>query len=129
VTLLAGKLRTLRGMNRRGDRRAFTIVEVLVALVIMGVACAGLAGGLAGDRRLRDLAAGDLFAADRARERIELLAALPCAGESVGSSASAWGFERWRAVPATAAWRLTDSLFIRGSAAPIVFDLRVACPG
>jgi prepilin-type N-terminal cleavage/methylation domain-containing protein len=116
------------GMKRRGIRRAFTIVEVLVALVIMGVACAGLAGGLTSDRRLRDLAAGELFAAERARERIELLAALPCAGESAGSSASEWGSEHWRAVPTQAAWRLTDSLTIRGSAAPIVFDLRVACP-
>jgi prepilin-type N-terminal cleavage/methylation domain-containing protein len=123
------EMRTLRGMNRRGFRRAFTIVEVLVALVIMGVACAGLAGGITGDRRLRDLAAGELFAADRARERIELLAALPCAAESAGSSSSVWGSERWRAIPMRAAWRLTDSLLIRGSASPIVFDLRVACPG
>ena len=115
-------------MKSRGTRRAFTIVEVLVALVIMGVACAGLAGGLTGDRRLRDLAAAELSAADRARERMELLAALPCDAESSGTNDAAWGTERWRATPATAAWHLTDSLRIRGSVAPLVFDLRVACP-
>ena len=115
-------------MKGRRTRRAFTIVELLVALVIMGVACAGLGGALTGDRRLRDLAAGELFAAARARERIELLAALPCTAESAGSSASRWGSERWRAIPMQAAWHLTDSLLIRGSALPRVIEVRVVCP-
>ena len=116
-------------MKRRENRRAFTIVEVLVALVIMGVACAGLVGGLTADRRLRDLAAAELFAADRVRERIELLAALPCVAEAAGTSVSTWGSERWRAIPAQAAWSLTDSLLIRGSSSPRVLEARVACPG
>jgi len=112
----------------RCARRAFTIIELLVALVLMGVAAAGLAGALTGDRRLRDLAAAQAFAADRARERLELLAALPCSSEASGTSASVWGLERWRASSSQVAWSLTDSLLLRRSAAPLVIEARVACP-
>jgi prepilin-type N-terminal cleavage/methylation domain-containing protein len=112
----------------RCARRAFTIIELLVALVLMGVAAAGLAGALTGDRRLRDLAAAQAFAADRTRERLELLAALPCSSEASGTSSSVWGLERWRASSSQVAWSLTDSLLLRRSAAPLVIEARIACP-
>jgi prepilin-type N-terminal cleavage/methylation domain-containing protein len=115
-------------MNRRRARRAFTLIELLVALVIMCVAAAGLAGALTGDRRLRDSAAANAFAAGRARERIELLAALPCSPEASGASSSAWGSERWRAWSSSSTWHLTDSLVLRRSAAPVVIEAHVACP-
>jgi prepilin-type N-terminal cleavage/methylation domain-containing protein len=116
-------------MNHGRARRAFTLIEVLVALIMMGVAATGLVSALTGDRRLRDLAAAHEFAADRARERIELLAALPCSSDASGSSVSAWGSERWRASSSQVAWYLTDSLIpTRRSAAPLVIVARVACP-
>ena len=128
----------LRGMNRSRarparhafhQRRAFTLVELLVALVMMGIAAAGLAGALTGDRRLRDMAAAYSFAAGRVRDRLELLAALPCLADASGASASAWGSERWRASPSRFAWHLTDSLVLRRLVEPLVVEARVACPG
>jgi prepilin-type N-terminal cleavage/methylation domain-containing protein len=114
-------------------RRAFTLVEVLVALVLMGVAAAGLVTALSGDHRMREAAAVQSFAAGRARERLELLAVLPCSGDSSGATISVWGVERWRAHASPPVWRLTDSIVPRPSAgsalAPVVIDARVACPG
>jgi prepilin-type N-terminal cleavage/methylation domain-containing protein len=114
-------------MTRR--RRAFTLIEVLVALIIMGVGAAGLAGALAGDLRLRDLAAANALAAGVARDRLELLAALPCSADASGTSESAWGSERWRASASPSSWSLTDTLRLRRTAAPVVIRARVACPG
>jgi prepilin-type N-terminal cleavage/methylation domain-containing protein len=125
----------LCGMNRHAPndalhaRRAFTLIEVLVALVLMGAASAALAGTLTADRRLRDLSAVYAFAADRARERMELLAALPCSSDTAGTTASPWGSERWRASPSGGHWSLTDSLVLRRMAAPVVIEAHVACPG
>jgi prepilin-type N-terminal cleavage/methylation domain-containing protein len=119
---------TLCGMDHRRARRAFTLVEVLVALMLMGIASAGLASALTNDRRLRDLAAAQLFAADRARARLESLAALPCAASASGASASTWGSERWSAAGSPSSWTLTDTLVLARTAAPLVFVARVACP-
>src|ERR1035437_3145421 len=65
VMLSAWLAGTLRGMNRFRARHAFTLVELLVALVMLGVATVGLVSALTGDRRLRDLAASHTFAAER----------------------------------------------------------------
>ncbi|MFI5233471.1 MAG: prepilin-type N-terminal cleavage/methylation domain-containing protein [Gemmatimonadales bacterium] len=129
---------TLRG--RRGcmlfamqPRRAFTLVEVLVALVLMGVAAAGMVTALSGDHRLREAAAVRTFAAGRARERLELLATLPCSGDSSGASPSRWGVEYWRAQASPTGWRLTDSIVPAASAgsgsAAVVIQARIACAG
>ncbi len=115
-------------MNLRRARRAFTLIEILVALIMMGVAAAGLVSALTGDHRLRDMAAVHTFAANRARERLELLAALPCAGDTSGTTVSALGAERWRASAAPPAWVLTDSIVPRPPAHVLVIEARVACP-
>lgn len=121
---------TFGGMNLRRARRAFTLIEMLVALMLMAVAAAALVSALTGDRRLRDLAAAQQFAADRARERLESLAALPCAAAASGTSASVWGSERWSATAVQSSWNLTDTLRLAGSASekPLVVLARVACP-
>ncbi len=75
------------------NRRAFTLVELIVALVMMSAGVAGLVSALTGDRRLRDMAAAHAFAADRARERVELLSILPCAADTSGAAISAWATE------------------------------------
>lgn len=110
------------------NRRAFTLIEVLVALTLLGVASAGLVTALTGDRRLRDMSAAQLFAAGRARDRIESLALLPCAPDASGTSASEWGSERWHASSSVSGWSLTDSLVLARSAVPLVIQARVACP-
>jgi prepilin-type N-terminal cleavage/methylation domain-containing protein len=109
------------------NRRAFTLVEVLVALMIMGVGVAALVSALTGDRRLRDMAAAHTFAADRARERAELLAILPCAADTSGMAASAWATEHWRASPSRSQWSLTDSVVFARSTVPLVIRATVAC--
>lgn len=115
-------------MNSLRSRRAFTLIEVLVALMMMGVAAAGLVGALAGDHRLREMAAAHTFAADRARERLELLAVLPCVGDTAGETVSALGAERWRASVLPPAWHLTDSIVPPPPAHAFVIEARVACP-
>jgi prepilin-type N-terminal cleavage/methylation domain-containing protein len=111
-------------MNRRG----FTLIEVLVALILLGVASAGLVTSLTGDRKIRDMSAAQLFAAGRARDRIETLALLACAADASGTSVSAWGSERWHASASPTAWSLTDSLVLTRSTVPLVIQARVACP-
>jgi prepilin-type N-terminal cleavage/methylation domain-containing protein len=109
-------------------RAAFSLVELLVAVTLLGVGAAGLALALAGDRRVRDLADSDARAAARARARIELLVARPCGIDTAGTSAGPWGAESWRAIAVRGAWHLTDSLVPRRSNVPLVFEARVACP-
>jgi prepilin-type N-terminal cleavage/methylation domain-containing protein len=115
-------------MIRLQVRQAFTLVELLVALLMIGLAAAGLVRALTGDRRLRELASSHTFAADRMRDRLEQLAALPCSSLASGTEPSVWGTERWRASPSRYSWLVTDSIAIRGSAVPIVFEARVPCP-
>jgi prepilin-type N-terminal cleavage/methylation domain-containing protein len=110
------------------NRPAFTIVELLVALILMAVAATGLVSALTSDRQLRNLAASHAFAADRTRERIEWLAALPCSGAASGSTSATWGAELWYASPVSLAWNLTDSLVLSPARAPVVIQARVACP-
>lgn len=115
-------------MDRRRARRAFTIVELLVALTLMGVAAAGLTASLAGERRLRALAAAHDFAAARVRERLEVLASLPCAAEASGSELSARGAERWHAWASQSAWQLTDSIELGRPSSRLLIEARVPCP-
>ena len=115
-------------MHRPRTRHAFTLVELLVALLLLGVAAEGLVSALTGDRRLRELAAAHSFAADRVRERLEQLAGLPCSPAASGTSGSAQVSEYWRASSSGFSWQLTDSLVLRGSTAPLVIEARVACP-
>ena len=110
------------------NRRAFTLIEVLVALMMLGVASAGLVAALTGDRKLRDASAAQLFAAARTRARIETLALLPCSADAAGTIGSAWGSERWHASASPSGWSLTDSLVLVRSALPLVIQARVACP-
>lgn len=128
MTLLWPRGCTLRGMNPRRERRAFTLVEVLVALIMMGVAAAGLVSALTGDHRLRAMAVANTFAADRARERLEFLATSPCVADLSGTSVSAMGAERWRASVGASVWQLIDSVVPRAPAGVFVIEARVACP-
>ena len=113
--------------------RAFTLIEVLVALVILGVAAAGLVTALTGDHRMRETAAVHGFEAARVRERLERLATLPCSGDAAGATTSVWGVERWHAQASPLTWRLTDSILprpsVRSPQSPLVIEARIACPG
>lgn len=113
-------------MTRR--RAAFSLVELLVAIVLLGIGAAGLAGALAGERRLRTLAELHVGAARFLRERGEALQAIRCSADTGGVRADRWGVERWRAVPSGGAWWLLDSLVPPPPRKPIVVEARIACP-
>jgi prepilin-type N-terminal cleavage/methylation domain-containing protein len=118
----------MRAARTHRPRGAFSLVELLVAVTLLGVGAAGLALALAGDRRVRDLAEAHARAADRVRARIELLVARPCGIDTAGTAAEPWGEEWWRAIAVRNAWHLTDSLVLHRSNSPMVIEARVACP-
>lgn len=134
MTYLSPRARILCAMEFHGTRRtrraprAFTLIEVVVALVLTSAGAAALAGTVTADRRLRDMAAAQVFAADRARDLMELLSALPCASDANGTFTSTWGSERWHAAPSRSTWSVTDSILLRRVAAPLIVASRVTCP-
>ena len=110
-------------------RSAFSLVEVLVALALLGVAAAGLAAAVTAERRLRAIALQRSSAASAVRDRLEALAARPCArGDTAGVRALATGTEHWRALATSGAWLVVDSVSSSGSGPGIRVEARVACP-
>jgi prepilin-type N-terminal cleavage/methylation domain-containing protein len=87
----------------RTDRRAFTLLEVLVALVILGVGVLGLSGNAALVSRLVGDGARLTLAATVATTRLEELRALPCASVSSGAAITHGVEERWSVAPMSAA--------------------------
>lgn len=88
----------------------YTLVEVLVAFVLLAMSAGALAAGIAADRRLRLVAAQRDDAADRVRHRLEQLAARCGAADTTAIERGAWGSESWRAVRGESWWRLTDTV-------------------
>ena len=119
---------TMRGMSASHPRSAFTLVEVLIALALLGVGVTALATALLGDVRLRDLASGESGAAAQLRDRLERLATMPCVRDTAAADVSAWGTARWRASPHNGAWYLIDSVTPRRVHTAIVVEARVTCP-
>ena len=79
----------------RPRRRAFTLLEVLVALVILGVGVLGLSGNAALVSRLIGDGARLALTATLATARFEQLRALPCARVTSGSDITHGIEERW----------------------------------
>jgi prepilin-type N-terminal cleavage/methylation domain-containing protein len=91
----------------RADRRAFTLLEVLVALVILGVGVLGLSGHAALVSRLVGDGARLTLAATIATTRLEQLRALACASVSSGTGITYGIEERWSVAPMSASGRVT----------------------
>lgn len=70
------------------DRRGFTIIEVLIAVIILTVGIVGLASTAALVTRMVGQGQRYTEAASMANERFEILRALPCASLTNGSQAS-----------------------------------------
>lgn len=109
-------------------RSGFTLVELLVALVLLGVGAAALATAVAGERRLRELAEVEGGVALAARERLETLAVRRCDRRFDGRRVESWGEERWSAVPGDGFWTLVDTLAPRGARVSVLLSSRVTCP-
>jgi prepilin-type N-terminal cleavage/methylation domain-containing protein len=115
-------------MSPAHPRTAFTLVELLVALALLGVGVTALATALLSDIRLRNLAAGESGAAAQLRDRIELLAVAPCTGDTSAAELAPWGAARWHASPRAGVWHLVDSVTPRRVHTALVIEVRVACP-
>lgn len=85
--------------ERRAARRAFTLLEVLVALVILGVGVVGLAGNAALVSRLVGDGTRLSLVAAIATARVEQLRALPCASVTPGNAITHGIEERWTVAP------------------------------
>lgn len=90
-------------------RRAFTVVEVLVALVVVTAGLLGVAGASAMALRASNAALRERAAITRARTRLAVLSASGCANASDGEVRVGSGVaERWRVGPRLAGVRLVD---------------------
>lgn len=114
----------------RSSRPGFSLIELLVALVVLVVGLAALAGGTA--RALRALADARLEedAAARAARRLEWLRGLPCAARAGGSSGDGRLLERWTV--ATHGEGLATHIEVEvgpadGTSPPRVFDTVAPC--
>jgi prepilin-type N-terminal cleavage/methylation domain-containing protein len=81
--------------DRSHSRRAFTLLEVLVALVILGVGILGLSANAALVSRLVGDGSRLTLAATVATTRFERLRSLPCAGVASGRATTRGIEESW----------------------------------
>lgn len=103
-----------RHLVARVGRRGFTVVEVLVALIVVAVGLLGVAGASVTALRASSAALRERAAVTRARSRLALLEAAGCAAAADGMRALGMGLEdRWsvgavvngtRMVEVTAQW-------------------------
>jgi len=92
-----------------GARHGFTVVEVLVALVIVTVGLLGVAGASASALRASNAALRERGALARARSRLALLDAAGCTAAADGRQSLSAGLEdRWSVAPATNGVRLVE---------------------
>lgn len=106
-------MRTSSRITSRGTRRqGFTIVEVIIALMIVTIGLLGIAGATALAFRTAADATRRRAAADRVQSRLALLAASGCARASSGtlSDVARHTVERWTVHTDGAFQQATDSI-------------------
>lgn len=91
-------------------RHGFTLVETLVALVLLEFAMLALGAGIASTARDLTFARQLAAATASAENRVAILRADPCVATGSASAFTATGTERWR-VDADGPWRtIVDSI-------------------
>src|SRR6266496_3015674 len=97
-------------MNTRG----FTLVEAMVAIVVMAVGVLGLAGSAA--VMTRQMSSGSRMAKATvvARSRVEQLSAQDCTKLASGSASSSGVNEQWLVIPVTRAVRVKEKVTVAG---------------
>ena len=102
--------RAERHCPRRTRRRGFTVVEVLVALLIVAVGLLGVAGSSALALRSASAAMREQSAVARARTRLALIESGGCGSAVSGENHLATGLvDRWTVGPLTSGVRLLDA--------------------
>jgi Tfp pilus assembly protein FimT len=76
-------------------RRGVTLLELLVALVLLDFGLIALVGAAASASRLRGRAHGDGLALDVASGRLEQILAVPCRGAAAGMEAPTRAMTEW----------------------------------
>lgn len=114
---------------RSAHPKGFTIVEALVATMILGVAGATLVASLAVMRALRTRGQAETAIARSVADHTALLAHRGCAaGDTAGISRTADAVEnRWVATRAAEGWRWADSVFTPGARQAATLAGSVAC--
>lgn len=116
-----------RCKDRNGAPPAFTLVEALVAIVLVGMAGAALAASFTTGSALRGRATVLTSAAGIAHSRIAALASRSCAAADTSGTTVARGASgSWTARRDGAGWAWSDSLRA-GQAVPIRLEGTVTC--
>jgi prepilin-type N-terminal cleavage/methylation domain-containing protein len=98
-----------RHCSRDVERRGFTVVEVLVALVVIAVGLLGVAGTSAIALRASHAAMHEQSAVARARTRLAIIESLGCGSAASGERQVGTGLrERWTVGPLVNGTRLVD---------------------
>ena len=78
-------------------RSAFTLVELVVAVALLGIGAVGLAAASAFLAHASSEASASSIAASAATRRLELLRSVPCAAIAAGSARARGVTEQWSA--------------------------------
>jgi len=92
------------------SRRAFSLVELLTALVLLAVGLAAFVRAAASVARLEADARLRRTVGEVMRARLDTLRGLGCGGEAAGTAQHGGVRERWRARPDGARLALTDTI-------------------
>ena len=95
-----------RGQPRRTER-GMTIVELLIAIIILSVGILALASSAAGTSRMIGAGGQQMVAAQLAQSRIEQLRATACTSAASGSETNRGVYTQWTVATATRARTLT----------------------
>ncbi len=115
-----------------GSRAGFTLVEVLVAIVLLAVGLLSLAGLAVTAARTTRQGGTQTVAATLAQSRFDSLASLPCqtlavSGPISGTATFRGIRERWVVRDGRDVKRLTDSLTVPGRTRPLVYESVIPC--
>ncbi len=114
-------------MARRAAR-GFSVVEALVAIILLAAAGTGMAMAFTAAGSLRTRALAERAVADDAVSRMGMLARRPCsAPDTSGTDASGRVVLRWGAVRSGDDWVFADSALASGGSDERIISGRVSC--
>jgi len=118
--------------KQRRNRTGFTVVEVLVAIVIMAIGVLGLAGTASSVSRLIGGGAQQTIAANIAMSRFEQLRSTTCASMAAGTATKRGMREHWTVTASgTSLYTATDTVTYTAAGgrhpSPLVFTSYVKC--
>ena len=119
-------------IKRRPKNRGFTVVEVLVAIVIMALGVLGLAGTATSVSRLIGGGAEQTIAANYAMSRFEQLRSTTCANLAAGTATKRGMTEHWTVTASGASlYTATDTVTYKAAGgrrpSPLVFTSYIKC--